>query len=376
MATNLVDLLSRTVSPDLAGALGRAVGASESSVTSAAGALVPTLLAGLAQKASGSGGAGNLFGMLTGANVDSNIGSTIGNLLRSGETSTLGQVGSTLLNSLFGSERTASLGTELGAVSGMSGASAKNLLMMLAPLLFGTLKKFISGSNLDAGGVASLLRGQAGFLEGKLNAGLTQALGLGTPAALLSGLGHGAAAAAAPVTAAAQGVATTASSSGIGRWLPWLIGGAVALVVLSQLGRCSDRPAATPVTSAPAPAAPAAATSVTAAPAAVAGALPVKVYFASGKADIDAKGTDAIATAAAWLSGEAARKVAITGYTDRTGSAETNAELSKSRALAVRAALEAKGVAQDRIVMEKPVFVEAGTAGSDVEARRVEISAK
>jgi cytochrome c oxidase subunit 2 len=97
----------------------------------------------------------------------------------------------------------------------------------------------------------------------------------------------------------------------------------------------------------------------------------VNVNFASDKANIDAKGTDAIAAAAAWLSGEAARKVA-----DRTGSAETNAELSKSRALAVRAALEAKGVAEDRIVMEKPVFVEAGPAGSDVEARRLEISAK
>jgi hypothetical protein len=37
-ATNLIDLLSRTLSPDLAGALGRTVGALESSVTSAAGA--------------------------------------------------------------------------------------------------------------------------------------------------------------------------------------------------------------------------------------------------------------------------------------------------------------------------------------------------
>jgi hypothetical protein len=45
--------------------------------------------------------------------------------------------------------------------------------------------------------------------------------------------------------------------------------------------------------------------------------------------------------------------------------------------LAVRAPLEAKDVAQHGIVLEKPVFVKAGTGGgSDVEARRVEIGAK
>jgi cytochrome c oxidase subunit 2 len=122
--------------------------------------------------------------------------------------------------------------------------------------------------------------------------------------------------------------------------------------------------------------APATATVTPAAPATVAAALPAKVYFASGQADVDAKGREAIAAAATWLKGESARKVAITGYTDRTGSAEINAELSKRRALAVRAALETAGVAQDRIVMEKPVFVEAGAGGSDAEGRRVEISAQ
>ncbi len=372
MTTNLIDLLEGAVSPDLVSALGRAVGVPDSSVSLAAGSLIPTLLAGLAQKASGGDGARGLFDMLTGTNVDANIGSTIGNLLRSGETSSLGQIGSTLLNGVFGGEHTASLGNALGEASGMSGGSAKNLLMLLAPLLFGTLKKFITGSNLNAGGVASLLRGQAGFLAGKLDGRFTQALGWGTPAALISGLGRGAAAAAAPVTAAAQGAASAASSSGIGRWLPWLIIGAVALFLLSQLSRCSDRPATTPVgsTSAPAPA-----TVAPPPPATIAAALPAKVYFATGQADIDSKGREAVATVATWVKSEAARKVAITGYTDRTGSAETNAELSKRRALAVRAALEAAGVAQDRIVMEKPVFVEAGAGGADVEARRVEITA-
>ena len=87
----------------------------------------------------------------------------------------------------------------------------------------------------------------------------------------------------------------------------------------------------------------------------MAAALSAKVYFATSKADIDAKGREAIAAAATWIKG-GTRKVAITGYTDRTSSAEISAELFKRRALAVRAAREAACVVQDCIVMKEPVL--------------------
>jgi K(+)-stimulated pyrophosphate-energized sodium pump len=123
-------------------------------------------------------------------------------------------------------------------------------------------------------------------------------------------------------------------------------------------------------------AAPAAAPATSVAPAAVqAAAWPAKVYFASGKADLGADAQKAIAGAVAALKANAAQKVGITGYTDKTGNQAANEELAKNRAIGVRDALKAAGITEDRIAMQPPVFVEAGKDGADSEARRVEIKA-
>ena len=379
MATNLLDMLSRSITPELASSLGRAVGSPQGSVMSAAGALLPALLGGMAQKASTAEGASSLFSLLTGSGVDSSIESNVGNLLASGQTSNLTQVGTQLLGGLFGGDRTAALGNSLGEATGLSGASARSLLLMLAPMIFGMLKKFVVGNRLDAGGVAALLRGQAPFLEGKLDGRLTSALGLGAPSAFLAGLGDRAASAASATAGAVGSVAAGAGAvavegaSGLRRWLPWVIGGAIALFLLSQLGRCTDKPAA-PAVATPAPAPMTATPPASPVAMAVAG-MPAKVYFATGMATIDAKGSEAVATAAKWLKDDAGRKVALTGYTDKTGDTATNEKLAKDRALAVRAALEAAGVAGDRIEMKAPMFVEVGANMAEAEARRVDISA-
>ena len=67
-------------------------------------------------------------------------------------------------------------------------------------------------------------------------------------------------------------------------------------------------------------------------------------------------------------------KVALTGYTDKTGDVAKNEELAKSRASAVRDALKAAGVAEASVEMKPPMFVETGAGGNDAEARRVEIN--
>lgn len=127
-------------------------------------------------------------------------------------------------------------------------------------------------------------------------------------------------------------------------------------------------PAATAVAAAPA----VAATPVSVAPA-PAMEWPAKVYFSTGKSDINAQGQATIAAAAAALMADGGKKIGITGYTDKTGNADANVELAKLRAVGVRDALKAAGVAEDRITMQPPIFVEAGKQGADAEARRVEI---
>ncbi|MDR3455318.1 MAG: OmpA family protein [Rhodoferax sp.] len=96
----------------------------------------------------------------------------------------------------------------------------------------------------------------------------------------------------------------------------------------------------------------------------------VKFYFASGKADLAAGANEALADVVKAVA--AGKTATISGFHDATGNAAQNAELAKQRALAVRDALTALGVPQDKIELKKP---EATTAsGSNAEARRVEVA--
>jgi outer membrane protein OmpA-like peptidoglycan-associated protein len=80
-----------------------------------------------------------------------------------------------------------------------------------------------------------------------------------------------------------------------------------------------------------------------------------------------------IAAAAEAIKKDSAR-VALTGFTDKTGDMAANEKLAKDRATAVRDALKAAGIAESGIELRPPVFVEVGTSGPDQEARRVEIN--
>lgn len=96
----------------------------------------------------------------------------------------------------------------------------------------------------------------------------------------------------------------------------------------------------------------------------------VKFYFASGKADLAAGAGEALADLV--KGAQTGRKVVISGFHDATGGAAQNAELAKRRALVVRTALMATGLAESQIELKKPEQVVG--SGSDAEARRVEIS--
>lgn len=159
----------------------------------------------------------------------------------------------------------------------------------------------------------------------------------------------------------------------------------VALVVAAVIGTAVGHrgsSAAKSVAAAPAPAAPAAVVD------AAAGSAPlsaqaaadaasitveygvVKFYFASGKADLAAGATEALVDVVKGAQG--GKKVIISGFHDAKGNAQLNAELAKQRALAVRDALKAAGVAESQITLEKPA--QTAGSGSDAEARRVEIT--
>ncbi len=97
----------------------------------------------------------------------------------------------------------------------------------------------------------------------------------------------------------------------------------------------------------------------------------VKFFFASGKSEVAAGGNEALADVVKAIAG--GKKAVVSGFNDATGDAAKNAELSKQRAFAVRDALKALGVAEDKIELKKPENTTAA-AGSSAEARRVEVS--
>jgi len=143
----------------------------------------------------------------------------------------------------------------------------------------------------------------------------------------------------------------------------------VALMIVPLLGVWGlGKVAATP------PAAPAAATSSMAAPA-VAGDV-VKLYFATGSADLPADEKAKLDAFAAKAKADAGKKLSVSGYHDASGDQAANEALAKQRAEAVRDALKAAGVAEDRIALDKPMVSQGNVAGDDRESRRVEVSLK
>jgi K(+)-stimulated pyrophosphate-energized sodium pump len=112
-------------------------------------------------------------------------------------------------------------------------------------------------------------------------------------------------------------------------------------------------------------------TATTVAPAATpaAASAEAKFLFASASAELPAGAAESIGKLAA-AAKTATGKLVISGFHDASGDPAKNAELAKQRAFAVRDALKAAGIADDRIELKKPEQINAGSAD---DARRVEV---
>ena len=97
----------------------------------------------------------------------------------------------------------------------------------------------------------------------------------------------------------------------------------------------------------------------------------VKFYFESGKAELPAGAPEELAKVIAKLNEDPSKLVLLSGYHDETGGAAVNAEVAKARAVAVKDALVAAGLAADKVKMRKPAVTLGGA--DPAEARRVEV---
>jgi outer membrane protein OmpA-like peptidoglycan-associated protein len=96
-----------------------------------------------------------------------------------------------------------------------------------------------------------------------------------------------------------------------------------------------------------------------------------RIYFELASDGLPADAAAELARIADAARADSGKVVLISGFHDESGDAAKNAELAKKRAFAVRHALEANGVARDRLVMDKPRVTLGGADAR--EARRVEM---
>jgi photosynthetic reaction center cytochrome c subunit len=105
-------------------------------------------------------------------------------------------------------------------------------------------------------------------------------------------------------------------------------------------------------------------------------ATAVIVFFAVNSTALPDDGAANLKMLVVALQANPAAKLTISGYHSTTGTLDVNQELAKQRAFAVRDALKSAGIADDRLVLEKPLSTEGNIAGEDPQARRVEVTMK
>jgi outer membrane protein OmpA-like peptidoglycan-associated protein len=241
-----------------------------------------------------------------------------------------------------------------------------------------------SGGGLAAAGAA--VAGAAGLAASTDTAAASTASAAAAPLAAMS------AAPAAAVdggpdrssgAAAAHPVGDNVDDGGFFGWgcgVAALALGAIILAALLAWWVMRDR---TPPAAAPAPAVVAAAPAAAPAPAPIpegAGVVAAEraekpmltVYFDTGKSAVSPDFPAASAAIKDYMAKNPDAKLAVSGFNDPTGNAAANAELSKKRAQAVKAALEKEGIAAASVELVKPAEA-TDASGDNTNARRVEV---
>lgn len=348
MSLNILETLSSALGGPLIRQLSSSLGESEDATRSAVHATGPTLLASLVQRVTQPSGATDVFRMVTDDRVDDGIVGKLSSALGNrGSFDSLTSTGEGFGRSLFG-DRGNAVADALASTSGVKSGSAMKLMSLGLPILFGIVRKYVTRNNMGAGGLTSLLFEQRGALEkANLDPRIMNAMGIKSVSGLFDSVPPDTGTTRASFEPARM--PTRAARPARKPWLPWAIAAGLAVLGFMiwgtyQTDRRGGRQVATDTTA--------------------------SVYFDSGQvalSDADRQQIMRVAQAAK----DDTRPVAITGYTDRTGNADQNAEIAQGRATAVRDALVAEGVSESRIVMDPPAEV-TGT-GTDREARRVDI---
>jgi outer membrane protein OmpA-like peptidoglycan-associated protein len=322
----ITDLIS-TFDKRSLGGIADALGESEQTVSRGMQSTVATVLGGMASKSDNSSLLRKILDMAPSGTGETSWSNLAGNIADSN--SPLMSTGKGILSTLFGGSE-GMLTRALSTGTGLQPGITSTLLTIAAPMVMGFLGKRVRDQGLSMGGLGNLLQGEIPAIRGILPPAVTDLLWPREHERI----------AASPVVAAQTATRERSSL----RWLlPLML---LALITLWWLSRANK-----PVVEIPTGAANRV---VPENPEIPKPALPksVDLYFETGSSKLRPDSFAKLQEFAAALPTSGDPHVMVSGYTDNVGSAASNMRLSEARANAVKADLERKGIAADRLTAQ------------------------
>lgn len=171
MSFNITDLIKDQLSDQVTGQLGSLLGGSDAQNGSAIASAIPGLLSGLMNSGSSSSGADSLFNAIN--DQDDSILDNLGGLLGGSGQSSMMSAGSSILGSLLGGGNLGSLVSSIAGFSGAGKGPVKSLLGLLAPIIFGVIKRKLMGGSggFDVGSLMNMFKGQKDNISASIPSG-------------------------------------------------------------------------------------------------------------------------------------------------------------------------------------------------------------
>jgi Bacterial protein of unknown function (DUF937) len=189
MNVDLLEIFQSTLDKSFVRELSTQLGETELSTHAALRCAGPLLVTGLMQRVTTPGGASEVFRQITDGQIDPGAAGKLQGVLASRDTrESLLRLGQSLDQKVFGA-RTAAVTHALAESSGLRTSSARTVLSLTAPVLFGLLKKHATNNDLDATTLGILLlRQQHSVGISGLDHRVAGALGFGSVAEMLAAL--------------------------------------------------------------------------------------------------------------------------------------------------------------------------------------------
>lgn len=224
---NLIDLLKDQIGSAVVNKAAEYFGESSSNTQSALGSIMPAVLGGVINQASTTNGVKGLMDIFSKGSEHTDLLGNLGNILgQTGGFDKILNMGGPIIKMLFGN-KTEGIFDMISSAAGVKKSSASGLMSLIAPVVMGLLSKKVSSEGLGVSGLANFLMGQAGSIKSALPAGFANQLGFSNLGDFL-GDNSGSS-------------KPDGSSSGLGKYFPWLLGLLALMLALYFLKSCNKK---------------------------------------------------------------------------------------------------------------------------------------